>query len=114
MLHGFDARTVEFMGWKGKADSELLEAAQGHFDVLLTSDSFMKRHHDLGQGLAIVLVTTNRLREVEQLVPEIADALAAVSPGERLHVPLPHPGGTRVIRRAPIPWHNSYIPRNIG
>jgi hypothetical protein len=35
-LEGFDVRTVAFMGWKGKRDGELLAAAKGMFDVLLT------------------------------------------------------------------------------
>ena len=52
--------------------------------MLLTNDRFLPREHDLARyGLGIVLLTTNRLREVEQLVPEIAVALTRLHPGEQ-------------------------------
>jgi len=83
-LTGFDVRTVAFMGWKGKSDGELLAAARGRFDVLLTNDRFLPREHDPARyGLGLVLLTTNRLREVEQLVPQIAAALTRLRPGEQ-------------------------------
>lgn len=37
-LSPIEARTVEFMGWKGKRDRDLLLMAKGEFDVLLTGD----------------------------------------------------------------------------
>ena len=40
---GFDTRTVAFMGWKGMRNGELLKAAKGRFEALLTSDSFLSR-----------------------------------------------------------------------
>ncbi len=87
-LDGFDVRTVAFMGWKGKRNGELLAAAQGKFDVLLTNDQFLSREHDAGRhGIGFVVLTTNRLREVERLVPDIAEALAQVTPGRVIRVP---------------------------
>ena len=63
---------------------ELLAAAEGSFDVLLTNDRFLPREHDLARhGLGVVLLTTNRLREIEQLVPRIAAALTTLQPGEQ-------------------------------
>ena len=83
-LDGFDARTVAFMGWAGRRDRELLEAARGVFDVVLTSDALMHRERDLvAYRLGLVVVPTNRKRTVQRLVPAIREALAAVAPGER-------------------------------
>ena len=94
-LEGFDVRTVAFMGWKGKRDGELLAAAKGMFDVLLTNDRFLPREHDVARhGLGVVLLTTNRLREVEQLVPQIAAALTTLQPGEQTTLS-PHPATSR-------------------
>jgi hypothetical protein len=91
-LEACDARTVAFMGWRGRRNSELLEAARGQFDVLITSDRLLLREHDLASyGIGIVVVPTNRLRDVERLVPEIAEAMARVSPGEQI-----------VLRRKPV------------
>lgn len=91
-LDGFDVRTVEFMAWKGKHDREVLKAAEGQFDVLLPSDPFMLREGEAAsRGLAVVLLSTNRLRDVEQLVPDIARAITAVAPGEQLQVPIQTP-----------------------
>ncbi len=87
-LDGFDVRTVAFLGWKGKRNGELLSAAQGKFDVLLTNDQFLSRERDPGRyGLAFVVLTTNRLREVERLVPDLAEALAHVPPGGVIRIP---------------------------
>jgi predicted nuclease of predicted toxin-antitoxin system len=86
-LEACDVRTAAFMGWKGRRNSELLEAARDRFDVLLTSDRLLPREHDLASyGIGIVVVTTNRLRDVERLVPKIAEAVARVSPGEQIVV----------------------------
>jgi predicted nuclease of predicted toxin-antitoxin system len=69
-LSEFDVRTVAFMGWKGKRNSELLAAADRNFEVLLTNDRFLAREHDLRRHeIGVVVLTTNRLREVEELVP---------------------------------------------
>ena len=61
--------------------------------MLVTSDRFLPREHDLARyGLGLVLLTTNRLREVEQLVPEIAAALTRLRLGEQTTV-APRPAG---------------------
>jgi hypothetical protein len=87
-LEPCDVRTVAFMGWTGRRNSELLEAARGRFDVLITSDRLLLRDHDLASyGIGIVVVPTNRLRDVERLVPEIAEAMARVSAGEQIVLP---------------------------
>ena len=88
-LDACDVRTVDFMGWKGRRNSELLAAARDQFDVLLTSDRLLAREHDLASiGIGIVVVTTNRLRDVERLVPEITEAVARVARGEQIVLPV--------------------------
>jgi len=46
-LAGFDARTVSFMGWSSWSDAEVLRAASGQFDILLTGDRALPFENDL-------------------------------------------------------------------
>ena len=57
--------------------------------MLLTSDRLLPRKRDLaGYGIGIVVVPTNRLRDVERLVPEITEAVARVARGEQIVLPV--------------------------
>lgn len=70
--------TVEAKGWKGKANGELLAAAQHDFDALLTIDRGIPHQQNLsGLDLAIIVlrVRGNSLRAIAPLVDEIKDAL---------------------------------------
>lgn len=81
-LRGFEARTVTYMGWSGKSDAELLAAASGRFDILLTGDRRLVGENDLAAaGLAVVVVAETRRRAVEQKVDAIVEALRAATPG---------------------------------
>lgn len=83
MLPGFDARTVGYMGWSGKSDGELLAAASGQFDVLLTGDQALPSEHDLARlGIAVVVVQETRRRAVERKRGAILSALHAAVPGQ--------------------------------
>ena len=43
MLPGHDVATVNFMGWKGVENGELLKRAASHgFDVMVTQDAGLK------------------------------------------------------------------------
>jgi predicted nuclease of predicted toxin-antitoxin system len=84
-LAPIDARTVEFMGWKGKRDRDLLVMAKGEFDVLLTGDGFLDQEHDLDDyRLAVVVIRPTQIRTIESLVPQIAAAIDRIDVGERI------------------------------
>jgi predicted nuclease of predicted toxin-antitoxin system len=84
-LAPIEARTVEFMGWKGKRDGDLLRLAKGVFDVLLTGDGFLDQEHDLADyGLAVIVIRPTRTRAIESLVPQIVAAIRRIDAGERL------------------------------
>lgn len=86
-LTPLEVRTVDFMGWKSLGDPELLARAAGSFDVLLTNDALLAEQNDLASlGLGVVLLTTNRVREVERLVPAIRKAIAEAGPGRKVLV----------------------------
>ena len=81
-LPGFDARTVAYMGWSSKSDVDLLAAATGQFDILLTGDQALPAEHDLARlGLVIVVVAETRRRAVERKLSSILSALHAAAAG---------------------------------
>jgi hypothetical protein len=97
-LAPLDARTVEFMGWKGVRNGDLLALAAGTFDVLLTSDRLLAAEHDLAAlKFGVVIVPTKRVLAVERLVPAIRSAIATVAIGATMLVPTldaPRPPGS--------------------
>jgi hypothetical protein len=42
LLHGYNANTVQYMGWSGIKNGELLSRAEGQFDVFLTADKNLR------------------------------------------------------------------------
>jgi len=64
-LSGHDVATVAEMGWTGRTNGELLELANGDFDVFLTADQGLQYQQNLsGAEIAVVVLAakTNRLR----------------------------------------------------
>lgn len=89
---GHDARTVQYMEWKMLKNGFLLAAAErAGFAVLVTSDGNMYKEHDLtGRDLAVVVVPTNKLKELAAMASLVRDAVENARPGE--YHTLPRPG----------------------
>jgi hypothetical protein len=76
------------MGWSELRNGDLIRAAEGRFDVLLTADQNLRYQQNLrGRTLAIVVLPTNRLREVLRYVEDIRSALATLTRGEFVEIP---------------------------
>lgn len=75
------------LGWSRLTNGELLAAAEGRFDLLLTTDRNLRYQQSLaGRKLAIlVLPTTSWPRLLEQ-IQEIASAVTAMKSGEYLEL----------------------------
>ena len=89
------AVTVAKAGWKGKKNGELLAAAEGEFEVLLTMDRGIEHQQNLSRfDLAIVRLVA-RGNTYEDLAPLMAEADAAIRrarPGRVLRVGYPRSG----------------------
>lgn len=84
---GYEVSTVEQAGLKGLKNGELLRAAQGRFDVLLTADQSMHAQQNLrGRRIAIVALPTNRRRAVLDRAADIADTIRAAAPGQHIRI----------------------------
>ncbi len=80
-----DCQTARFARLAGLKNGVLLEQAEAAgFDVLITVDQNIPDQQNLsGRRIAVLVLcgTTNRLRDLEPLVPTALDVLACLTPG---------------------------------
>lgn len=83
--------TVHEMGWDGLKNGELLTAAEGEFDVFITTDKNLRYQQNLtGRGFAVMLLPSNQVPVVETLIPAIEAALDNAQTGDFIEILLPH------------------------
>jgi predicted nuclease of predicted toxin-antitoxin system len=91
LLPGHDCQTARFAKLAGLKNGDLLDAAEtAGFDVLITVDQHIPDQQNLGgRKLSIVILcaSTNRLRDLEKLVPAALSTLSAVPRGSVVKVP---------------------------
>ena len=84
LLPGHDVVTVNFMGWKGVENGALLKlAASEGFDLLITQDAGMKYQISPAAvpiSVAILVASSNTLEDIEPLLPELLERIAAQAP----------------------------------
>ena len=89
-LTGHDVRHVVEMGWSSKRNGDLLKLILAErFEALLTVDQhieFQQNVRTSGIGVVVVRARTNRLKELQPLVPEIIEALSKVVAGALIRV----------------------------
>ncbi|HEY3175172.1 MAG TPA: DUF5615 family PIN-like protein [Candidatus Polarisedimenticolia bacterium] len=88
-LFGHDVQTVPEAGWAGKKNEDLIRLAAGRFDAFITIDKnlvFQQNLKDLPFGVEVLSARSNRLADLEPLVPRILEALAVVQPSHLIHV----------------------------
>ena len=85
-----DARTVEWAGFQGRANSDLLRAAEAAgYDVFITVDQGVAKQAGLGgRRLWIIVIRsrTNRLEDLLPFVDPILEALESIEPDRRLNL----------------------------
>ena len=82
---GYDVKTVPQMGWATIKNGELLTLAELDFDVFITVDRNLAFQQNLPQFDIAVLVLqapSNRLADLQRLVPKILTALPSLSKGK--------------------------------
>ena len=88
-LHQHTCKTAQEMKWAALKNGKLLGAAEGKFDVLITSDKNIKYQQNLkDRKLAIIVLPTNFLPAVLGLSNKVAAALARIKPGEFIEISL--------------------------
>ncbi len=73
----------------GKRNGELLTLAASYFDVFITVDRNLPKQHDIAQyHLAVVILvsSSNRLTDLQPLVPALLSTLRNIKPGDTIEV----------------------------
>ncbi len=71
--------------WASLKDGPLLDAMEGQFDVLVTTDKNIQFQQNMkGRGVAVVILRakSNAIVDLLPLVPVLLDVLGRVGPGE--------------------------------
>jgi hypothetical protein len=90
LFPGHDCQTAGFANLAGLKNGRLLEAAEGAgFDVLITTDQSIPDQQNLARrriSLIILCGPTNRLQDLEPLVPAAVSALRSIGRGEVVRI----------------------------
>ena len=90
VLSDHQCRTAQQMDWKRIRNGELLSLAEPHFDLFLTCDQNLRYQQNLmGRRIAILELSTNKLRRLQAATELIRENLASMQPAEfrRLEIP---------------------------
>lgn len=72
-------------GWAGITNGELLRRMRGEYEALVTMDQgieFQQNLIGLPFGVLLVRAPSNRMAQLQPLVPAIVDGLSALEPGQ--------------------------------
>ncbi|MGH7493707.1 MAG: DUF5615 family PIN-like protein [bacterium] len=89
-LPQFIIHTVQEMGWAGIKNGRLLNLAEGQFDILVSTDKNLPNQQNLsGKRLAVIILPSNKVPIVAQLIPALERSLKVIHPGTFLEIPFP-------------------------
>ena len=90
LFPGHDCQTARFAKLAGLKNGRLLEAAEAAgFDVLITVDQNIPDQQNLaGKQISLIILCglTNRLRDLERLVPAAVSAMRSIGRGEVVRI----------------------------
>ncbi len=82
--------TVQELGWSGTKNGALLRrAAAANFDVLVTTDQNLEHQQNLeaaGIPVIVLVASSNKLRALLPLVPELRQVLTSIGRRQVVHV----------------------------
>ena len=88
-LKGHTVSTVPEMGWSGMKNGDLLQSAEGAFDVFLTADQNLQFQQNLESLLLATVVLAardNTFATLRGLIPRVLVELQTLSPGSLVRV----------------------------
>jgi hypothetical protein len=90
LLTGHECRTAQQCGWGGLKNGQLLQRAENEFDLFITSDQNLRYQQNLGgRKIAILELSTNKLRLIEATAEMLRSAVAQIKPGEFRQLQIP-------------------------
>jgi hypothetical protein len=89
-LRGHTVETAFELGWSTLKNGDLLTAAEGSFDLLITTDQKLRSQQNLaGKKLGILVLMTTSWPRIQKNVPQILEAIERIGPGAFLEVTPP-------------------------
>jgi len=88
-LVGHDVHTVEDAGFKGLENGELLKAASGAYEVLITVDRnipYQQNIADLNIAILILAAKRNSYVRLKPLIPTALSALETINAGDVIRI----------------------------
>jgi len=90
LLAGHECRTAQQCGWGGIKNGELLRLAEKEFPLFITSDQNLRYQQNLaGRQIAILELSTNKLRRIVTAAEALRAAIETIKPGEFRHLEIP-------------------------
>jgi Domain of unknown function (DUF5615) len=86
---GHNVQTVQDMGWAGKSNGTLLSLVVPHIDVFITVDrnlAFNDNIAELKVGVVVLHAKSNRLADLEPLVPKVLASIESLRAGQVIHL----------------------------
>jgi hypothetical protein len=75
--------SVNEMGWRGVKNGALLDLMAGDFRIIITTDKNLPFQQNFKKRqISAIILPTNEIPAVIELIPEIEQAVATLSPGE--------------------------------
>ncbi len=91
LFPGHDCQTARFAEFTGMTNGQLLDAAEAAgFEVLVTvGQGIPEQQNMVGRRISVLILRapTNRLRDLEAIVPAALSALQAIQPGAIVRTP---------------------------
>lgn len=84
-LHGHEVTTVPEAGWAGVKNGELLRAADGLFEALVTVDQRLQYQQNmtgLRIGVVVIVARSSDIDDLRPLLPSVLEALGRIQPGQ--------------------------------
>jgi uncharacterized protein (DUF2249 family) len=86
-LSGHQIETAYELGWSRLANGDLLAAAEGRFDVLITTDRNLRYQQSLkASKLAVLVLPTTSWPKLQNQIERVVSALASLKSGECLEL----------------------------
>ena len=89
-LSEYSVNTVPEMGWQGIENGELLSRMrEAGFEAFVTVDQNLAYQQNLqaaGIRVVILVARTNKIQDLQPLIPHLQEALTRLQPGETMRV----------------------------
>ena len=90
LLPDHNCTTAQRRGWHSIKNGELLKLAEAEFDLFITSDQNIRYQQNLaGRRIAILELSTNKLRRLQASAALLQSTIASMKPGEFKVLPIP-------------------------